>query len=347
MNADPLREWPSKDVNWHPPNLTWGIAMALVLMAAPHAFAATTSGKVEKLSQECNSGKQKACMELETLAVEDKDATVRSLAATKLNDQSLLLKIALSDTDASVRMSALSELTVQPMLARVAMESNDAALGKGAVAKISDQPLLGNVARQAADGAIRKLATQRLADEELLAGISAADPDSAVRDAAKARLSELKQLAETAQSGKDAGIRIAAVDELRDQTLLAKIAVEDRDEKVREAADIDSTSLQNEGLPYGERIAKDWPKLHAGLDIKYVYRLLGPLPPSDWDEMIDAGMTHMSFSIASAQKQWPNIWRVGDANGRVIVNLRNSYFDLSLTNGMLTAFRLKTNTAAK
>jgi len=61
------------------------LAAAMLIMPSP--LAASNLQKVNKLAQECSSGRQKACSELAKIAVEEKDANVRGAAAAELTDQ--------------------------------------------------------------------------------------------------------------------------------------------------------------------------------------------------------------------------------------------------------------------
>jgi len=251
------------------------------------------------------------------------------------------VKIALEDTNAGVRGAAAKGLTEPSLLARLAMESADASARKNAVAKLDDQALLEKIAREAKDGEVRSSAVSKLADQALLTKIAAADEDSSVRDAAGKRLAELAALARTAVEGKDATARIAAVEKLYDQALLAKIAADDADSSVREVADITLASFQTANLPYAQRVAANWPKLHTHLDIKYVLKLIGPLPPDcDWSESIKGRGTQIALSGSAKQHLWPNILR-GGPDTQVIVSFRTQLFDLTFDNGLLTSFSRK------
>jgi len=317
------------------------LTIAALLIFAPSITRANEANKIERLSQECNLGKQKACDELASLAVGEKDVRLRAQAVGKLRDQSLLVKIALSDTDVSVRGSAVGAVTDPAMLTRVAIEGTDANTQQAALAKLNDQQLLGKAAQEAPDSGIRKSATQRLVDQPLLTKISQDDRESGVRDAAKARLADLALLAQTALEAKDPDARIEAIVKLNDQAVLAKIVANDGDGKVREVADIVLTSLQNAALPYADRVHANWSKLHSGLDVRFVFRLLDPMPPSDWDETIDTGVTHLALRMSAAQNQWPTMLRGDGVSSNIVVNFRNPFFDLGFRNGSLTFFQLK------
>jgi murein DD-endopeptidase MepM/ murein hydrolase activator NlpD len=316
--------------------------LAAVMLIMPSPVAANNLQKVNKLAQECSSGRQKACSELAKIAVEEKDASVRGAAAAELTDQSLLAKIALEDTDAGVRGAAAKGLTEPSLLAKLAMESPDSSERKNAVAKVNDQALLDTIAQEAKDGEARNSAVSKLADQALLTKIEAADEDKSVREAAGKRLAELASLAKIAVEGEDVTARIAAVEKLYDQALLAKIAADDTDNSVREAADITLASLQTVNLPYEQRVAVNWPKLHTHLDIKYVLKLIGPLPPDcDWSESIKGRGTQIALSGSATQHLWPNILRTSDPDTQVIVNFRTRLFDLTFDNGLLASFSRK------
>jgi len=343
--------------------------LAAVMLIMPNQLAASNLQKVNKLALECSSGKQKACSELAKIAVEEKDANVRGAAAAELTDQSLLVKIALEDSDAGVRGAAAKRLTEPSLLAKLAMESPDASVRKNAVAKLNDQGLLGRIAgeakdgevrnsavarlndqalleriaREAKDGEVRNSAVIKLADQALLTKIATADEDSSVRDAAGKRLAELASLAKIAVEDKDATARIAAVEKLYDQALLAKIAADDKDSSVREVANITLVSFQTANLPYAQRVAANWSKLHTYLDIKYVLKLIGPFPPDcHWSESIKGKGTQIALRgsgpcpFASLAEE--DRLRTSDPDDQVIVNLRTRLFDLTFDNGLLTSF---------
>ena len=93
----------------------------------PSQLTASSSQWVSHLSRQCIlRGSKSACRELARVAVEDKDAIVRSAAVANLADQSLLAKIAVEDKDARVRYAAVAKLTDQPLLAKIAVEDKDA-----------------------------------------------------------------------------------------------------------------------------------------------------------------------------------------------------------------------------
>jgi hypothetical protein len=112
-------------------------AAVIIGWFAPCYIIAASSQQVYTLSRQCNSGKQSACSELAKVAVNDKDAHVRGLAATKLSDQSLRAKIAVEDDDAGVRAAAVAGLTDRALLANISIDDRDASVRASAAAKLA------------------------------------------------------------------------------------------------------------------------------------------------------------------------------------------------------------------
>ena len=87
--------------------------------------------------------------ELATLVLEDKEATVREAAVTKLTNQSVLAKIAEGDTDSDVRDAAVEKLTDQSSLAKLAVNCMSSHVGETAFGKLREQARLGGQRDQA------------------------------------------------------------------------------------------------------------------------------------------------------------------------------------------------------
>jgi hypothetical protein len=233
MNSYPRRGW-----RWPIPRraAVTLVVVAMSICITPSQVAASSLQKVNKLALQCREGKQKACSELAKMAVEDKDAYVRRLAAMELTDQSLLAGIAIADKDFSVRRAVMTKLTDQSLLAKVAAEATDAGVRSTAVVNLTDQSLLTKVAIADTNANVRRLAVMKLTDQSQLAKITVEATDAGVRSTAVAKLTDRSLLANVAAQATDVSIRSAAVARLTDQSLLAKIAVEDRDASVRSAA---------------------------------------------------------------------------------------------------------------
>ncbi len=100
--------------------------MVALVCIIPTQLTATDVSNVGTLASQCGAGKHKACSELAKIAVEDKDASVRSAAVAQLTDQAVLAKVALGDENASVRAAAVAKLTDQSLRAKIAVEDKDA-----------------------------------------------------------------------------------------------------------------------------------------------------------------------------------------------------------------------------
>jgi hypothetical protein len=121
-------------------------ALTVSILIAPSYLVANSIGKVRSLSKQCEGGKQNACLELDKIALEDKDAGVRRLATDAVTDQTLLAKIALDDGDASVRAAAVAKVVSQSLLAKIAVEDKDASVRKAAGERLSAQTSLSSIA---------------------------------------------------------------------------------------------------------------------------------------------------------------------------------------------------------
>jgi hypothetical protein len=115
------------------------LAAALVMMVAatgikPSPVSASNLQQVNRLAFQCQSGRRKACSELEEIAQKDKDARVRNVAVAQLTDQPLLARIAVEDQDAGVRSAAVARLADKALLAKIAAEDKDAGVRAAAVA---------------------------------------------------------------------------------------------------------------------------------------------------------------------------------------------------------------------
>ena len=99
---------------------------------------------------------------LSIIALNDKDAAVRSIAVDKLNLQSPLSNVALNDQDISVRKQAIQKLDLQSALSTIALNDYDAGVRLMAVKKLNLQSTLSAVATGDQDAEVRQCALKRL-----------------------------------------------------------------------------------------------------------------------------------------------------------------------------------------
>jgi hypothetical protein len=159
----------------------WRSALAMVAMSfslgiVPGQLAASSLRDVNSLALQCRSGKQRACIDLAKVAMEDKSASVRLAAAQQLTDQPSLGKIATESKDASVRRDAALKLNDQPLLERIAAEDKDADVRLAVAGKVAEQKR----AAEARAASARIAAAAKLADEAW-AGVNCLERDSLSR----------------------------------------------------------------------------------------------------------------------------------------------------------------------
>jgi hypothetical protein len=212
--------------------------------------------KIFPLAEQCSQGKVSACRELEKIAAEDPDVSVRRSAASFLTDRAILEKIAAKDPDASVRNSAAKQLGRVTNIPALAEQCR---LGKLAYSCRE----LKQIAAEDPDASVRSAATSQLTDLSILTKIAAKDPDASVRNSAaehenvrrlavgaldkleakcqRGEQSACRELERTAVEDPDATVRRNVLLDLlvaghQSDVNLAKIGVEDPDASVRDIA---------------------------------------------------------------------------------------------------------------
>jgi hypothetical protein len=161
-----------------------GAAALATASVAGRGLAPSNGQDVNFLSAQCRAGKSSACDKLAKMALTDKQANVRRVAAQHVTDQSVLKEVVEKDSDAEVRAAAVQNLTDQSVLVRVAESDSDTRVRGDAVRHLTDESALEKIAVEDKEASVRWLAVQKVTNQALLAKIAASDNDAGVRMAA-------------------------------------------------------------------------------------------------------------------------------------------------------------------
>jgi hypothetical protein len=141
--------------------LILGSSLLVFLAAAP-------ASAQQKLTTDCESGDQQACV---LLARSPAPTELRLAAVRKVTDQAVLTELAKTCSVRSLRLAAIRGLIDQKPLADLAVNSTGAVERGAAVERLQDQKLLASIARSDSSRWVRRKAANCLTDPDEIAKI--------------------------------------------------------------------------------------------------------------------------------------------------------------------------------
>lgn len=170
------------------------------------------------------------------IARTDRDAGVRRIAISKIDQANVLAEIAAAETERSLRDFAgerAAELWTSHACSDDEQEANE---GLAGILKLGDQHALVEIAVNAALPAIRKRAFSEMRDPRALAELAKGDAPQDIRLAAVARIDDGEVLRAIAIDTTLKEVGLAAVDKLDDLDRLEQVANKAKNKAVRQRA---------------------------------------------------------------------------------------------------------------
>jgi len=172
---------------------------------------------------------------LARIAIACNNRSGRFLAASKLEDQDLLMKVGIesqSDSDSGFYRYVVERIWKEDRLSEVALKAKNSMTRYWAIKRICNQILLANIAIASKDRSHGLEIVERLDDKKLLLSIASKSPYREVRLAAKKKSEDATQLSLDQSFLAKAAIESRskdAVNKLFCQEMLAKVALESED----------------------------------------------------------------------------------------------------------------------